>query len=121
MKMALLPSGDIDGGGGAVMPVTLGPQVFVIAIAPRPPPLPPPPPRPPLPPATFPGASAAAPAGGVAATSRVFFTGSMTTFSVPVNVVRTYQNRPSGSQVALTVSPTTRPFRLWGSIFTARS
>src|SRR5215210_4407879 len=50
MKMALLPSGDIDAGGGPDMPVTFGPHVFVIARPPRPP-RPPPPPRPPRPPA----------------------------------------------------------------------
>ena len=60
---------------------------------------------------------AGAPAGGVATTSRVFFTGSMTTFSVPVDVVRTYQKRPSGSQFASTVPPTTSPLRAGASIF----
>src|SRR5580700_6804664 len=94
MSRALLPSGDIEGAGAPAVPVTLGPQVFVIASPPRPP-RPPPPPRAPAPPpfARWP------PAGGVTTTSRVFFTGSMTTFSVPVSVVRTYQKRPSGSHV----------------------
>ena len=45
----------------------------------------------------------------------------MTTFSVPVDVVRTYQKRPSGSQVAFTVPPTTRPLSAGASILTARS
>ena len=113
MKMAFVPSGDIDGAGAPVRPVTFGPQVLVIATPPRPPPRPPPPPpRPPRPPAP-PAGAACAPAGGVATTSRVFFTGSTTTFSVPVGVVRTYQKRPSGSQLASTVPPTTSPFRCW--------
>src|SRR5215471_15647968 len=121
MNTALVPSGDIDGGGAPVVPVAFGPHVFVIVPPPRPPrpPAPPPPaprpPRPPCPPA------ATAPAGGAATTSRVFFTGSITTFSFPVAVVRTYQNRPSASHVGLTVPPTTRPFRLGASILTARS
>src|SRR6185369_7972644 len=126
MKRAFVPSGDIDGGGGVVMPVTLGPQVLLSATPPpRPaPPRPPPAPRPPVrppprPPAPPPAASA--PAGGVATTSRVFFTGSTTTFSVPVNVVRTYQKRPSGSQLASAVPPTTRPLSAGASILTARS
>ena len=117
-----MPSGDIDGGGAPVVPVTLGPQVFVIAT---------PPPAPAATAATA-AAAAAAAAGAAAApgsrrpeasppTSRVFFTGSMTTFSVPVSVVRTYQKRPSGSQVAFDVPPTTRPLRLGASILTARS
>src|SRR5262245_47302256 len=115
MKSAFVPSGDIDGGGAPVIPVTLGPHVLLNATPPpRPPPRPPPPPaprpppRPPRPPAPPPGA-ASAPAGGVATTSRVFFTGSTTTFSVPVNVVRTYQNLPSGNQLASAVPPTTSP------------
>src|SRR5262245_18482645 len=115
MKIALVPSGDVaDGGEGTVKPVTVGPHVLLIVTPPRPPPLPPAPrpprppaPRPPSPPAPATGAAA----GGVEATSRVFFTGSTTTFSVPAAVVRTYQNRPSGSQFASTVPPTTRPFR----------
>src|SRR5204863_197901 len=106
MNSALLPSGDIDAGGGPVIPVTFGPHVFDSATPPRPAPPrpPPPPPRPPRPPAP---AEAWPPSGGVGTTSRVFFTGSMTTFSVPVSVVRAYQKRPSGSHVGLTVSPTT--------------
>src|SRR5207344_1042138 len=97
MKIALLPSGDIDGCGAPVVPVTFGPQVLLMATPPpRPPrPPPPPPPRPPRPPAPPP--AWVSPAGGVATVSRVFFAGSMTMFSVPVGVVRTYQKRPSGS------------------------
>src|SRR6185436_20867116 len=122
MKSALDPSGDIDAGGGPVMPVTFGPHVFVIATPPRPPPRPAPPPRPPRPPAApAPPPAGAAAAGGVATTSRVFFTGSTTTFSVPVDVVRTYQKRPSGIQFGSTVPPTTRPFNAGASILTARS
>jgi hypothetical protein len=45
----------------------------------------------------------------------------MTTFSEPVEPVRVYQKRPSGSQFALTVSLITRPVRLGASILTARS
>ena len=121
MKIALVPSGDIDAGGGpdTGMPVTLGPQVFVIATPPRPPPRPPPAPRPPRP--APPPAGAAAPAGGVATTSRVFFTGSMTTFSVPAVPVRVYQKRPSASQLAVTLSLITRPVKAGASIFVARS
>src|SRR5262245_52038253 len=116
MKIALAPSGEVDGGGeGTVRPVTVGPHVLLIATPPRPPP--PPAPRPPSPPATVTGAAA----GGVATTSRVFFTGSTTTFSVPAEVVRTYQNRPSASQFASTVPPTTRPLTPGASIRTARS
>src|SRR5262245_49904094 len=122
MNSAFVPSGDIDGGGAPVVPVTFGPHVFVMVTAPpRPPPRPPPPPPPPRPaprPAP-PPAGAAAAAGGVATTSRVFFTGSMTTFSVPVSVVRTYQKRPSGIQLGFTSPPTTRPFRFCASILTA--
>src|SRR5690348_536803 len=118
MKIALLPSGDIAGGGGPVSPVTFGPQVRDSATPARPPPprppRPPPPPRPPRPPASAEGWP---PSGGVCTTSRVFSTGSMTTFSLPFGVVRAYQKRPSGSQVALTVSPKTRPLRLGASIF----
>src|SRR5262245_40271324 len=118
MKSALLPSGDIDYGGAPVIPVTFGPQVFVIATPPpRPAPRPPPPPRPPRPAAPPPAASV----GGVATTSRVFFTGSMTTFSVPVAVVRAYQKRPSDIQFAVTLAPTTSPAKLGASILTARS
>src|SRR5262245_28058731 len=113
MKIAFLPSGDIDGGGGPVIPVTFGPHVRERVTPP-----PRPPPRPPRPP---PSGEGWPPAGGVCTTSRVFRTGSMTTFSLPVSVVRTYQKRPSGSQVAFTVSPTTRPVRLGASILTARS
>ena len=101
MNSALLPSGDIDGGGGPLSPVTLGPHVFESATPPprpAPPRPPPPPPRPPRPPAP---AAAWPPAGGVSTVSRVFFTGSMTMFSVPVSVVRAYQKRPSGSQVGV--------------------
>ena len=95
-----VPSGDIDAGGGPVMPGDVGAAGLRdrdAAAAPaaaaghrrrrarrgRPPP------------ATPDRRPAASPP-----TSRVFFTGSMTTFSVPVSVVRTYQKRPSGSQVA---------------------
>src|SRR5688572_17718704 len=108
MKMAFLPSGDIDAGGGPVtgMPVTLGPQVLAIDTPPRPP-RPAPPPRP----AGPPPAAGSPPGGGAATTSRVLFTGSMTTFSVPVRVVRRYQKRPSGSHVTVAVPPTTRPLR----------
>src|SRR5262245_39768495 len=120
MKRALLPSGDIDGCGALIVPVTFIPHFFVIVTPPpRPPrPPPPPPPRPPRPPPAF---APCPPAGGVATTSRVFRTGSTTTFSVPVNVVRTYQKRPSGSHVASALPPTTRPLRAGASIFVARS
>src|SRR5262245_11702042 len=122
MKIALVPSGDIDGGGAPLVPVTFGPHVLLSATPPpppRPPPRPPPPPpRPPRPP---PPAAAPPSAGGVATVSRVFFTGSMTMFSEPVGVVRTYQNLPSGSQLTFTVSPKTRPLRPGASIFVARS
>src|SRR5262245_25050972 len=118
MKSALLPSGDIDGGGGPVRPVTLGPH-FLESTTPPPPRPPPAAPRPRRPPA--PPGAACPPEGGVATVSRVFFTGSMTMFSLPVGVVRTYQKRPSGSQVALTVSPNTSPFKAGASILTARS
>src|SRR5262245_61036437 len=101
MKIAFVPSGDIDGGGAPVVPVTFIPQLLLSATpppprpkppAPRPPPPPPRPPRPPPPPA----AGAASPDGGVAVTSRVFLAGSTTTFSVaPAAVVRVYQNLPS--------------------------
>src|SRR5579864_675231 len=121
MKTALVPSGDIEAGGGPDVPVTYGPQVFVIATPPPRPPRPPPPPaRPPRPPAPPPGALWP-PVGGAATTSRVFLTGSTTTVSVPVKVVRMYEKRPSGSQVASAVPPTTRPLRLGASIRTARS
>src|SRR5262245_33988508 len=119
MNSALLRSGDIDGAGTLVRPVTFGPHVFDNATPPPAPPRPPPPPppRPPRPPPCAPWP----PAGGVATISRVFFTGSMTTFSVPVSVVWEYQKRPSGSQFAFALSPTTRPVRLGASILTARS
>src|SRR5688572_22711146 len=107
MKIAFVPSGDTDAGGVPVLPVTFGPHLRVICTPPPPPRPPPPPARPPRPP---PAPGPAAGVGGVATTSRVRFTGSMTTFSVPVSVVRTYQNRPSGIQFALTVPPTTNPF-----------
>src|SRR4051812_17475403 len=118
MKIALLPSGDSAGGGAPVVPVTFGPHVRdSVTPPPRPPPRPPPP-RPPRPP---PAGAAWPPSGGVCTTSRDFFAGSMTTFSLPVSVLRTYQKRPSGSQVGFTVSPTTSPVRLGASILTARS
>src|SRR5262245_1773083 len=109
MNSAFVRSGDIDGAGTLVRPVTLGPQVFDSAAPPPPPrpPRPPPPPRPPRPPPV-----ACPPSGGVVTVSRVFFTGSTTTFSVPVDPVRVYQKRPSGSQFALTASLITRPIRL---------
>src|ERR1700756_2748931 len=121
MKMALLPSGDIEGVGAADVPVTLGPHVLFNATPPRPPraPPPPPPPRAPRPP--LPPAASGAPAGGVATTSVVFLTGSTTPFLVPVNVGRTYQKRRSGSQFACASPPTTRPVRLGASILVARS
>src|SRR5262245_6733105 len=119
MKIALRPSGDIDGGGAPVIPVTFGPQVRDSVAPPRPPPPRPPPPRPPRPPPA--SGDAWPPSGGVCTTSRVFFTGSITTFSLPAGVVRTYQKRPSGSHDAFTVSPKTRPLSAGASIFTARS
>src|SRR6187397_394531 len=111
--MALLPSGDTDATGVPVIPVTLGPHVRVMVGPPRPPP-----PRPPRPPAA---GACWPPPGGVATTSRVFFTGSMTTVSGPDAVVRTYEKRPSGNHVALTESFTTRPLSAGASMRTARS
>src|SRR5262245_22381633 len=107
-KIAFVRSGAIEAGGGVVRPWTWGPRVWLRVARPAPP-RPPPgaPPRPPRPPAPPP--AGCAPAGGVVTTSRVFFTGSTTTFSVPVSVVRTYQKRPSGSQFGVTVPPTTSP------------
>src|SRR5690242_618198 len=121
MKIAFFPSGDIDGGGGPVIPVAFGPQVRDSATSARPPPRPPRPPPPPRPPRPADSADGCPPAGGVCTTSRVLLTGSTTTFSLPFDVVRTYQKRPSGSQFTLTVSPKTSPVRLGASIFTARS
>ena len=45
----------------------------------------------------------------------------MTTFSVPASVVRTYQKRPSGIHVGVTVPPTTSPASAGASILVARS
>src|SRR5688500_14703915 len=114
MKSALVPSGDSDAGGGPVMPVTLGPQVFVIDTPPRPP-------RP-APPARPGGAAGGAPpGGGTSATPRVFRTGLTMTISEPVAVVRRYQKLPSASHVTVAVPPTTRPLRAGASMRTARS
>src|SRR5215470_16321783 len=107
MKSAFVPSGDIDGGGAPVMPVTFGPHVLVRA-PPRPPACAGGAPRPPRPRPPAPPPATGVSAGGVATTSRVFFTGSMTTFSWPDAPVRTYQKRPSGIQFTLTVSFVTR-------------
>src|SRR5262245_14625257 len=100
MKAALVPSGDVT------------------ALPAPPPPPPRPPPRPPRP------AASASVADGTPGqferfashTVRVFFAGSTSTNSALAAPVR-YHIRPSASQVADTVPPTTRPVSEGASIF----